>query len=143
MFLVFSIFAAICFTGGSALMKSSEGLTKFWPSAACLACFVAGAALQAMAMRGNPMGSTHIFGVGLEVALALMFGALFFSGASHFPQDWSGDLDLGGDDSPPEDRLVRFKLILPKSSRTQGGECGEIGRKAGRLLTGSRQRGVV
>ena len=77
-------------------MKSSEGLTKFWPSAACLACFVAGAALQAMAMRGNPMGSTHIFGVGLEVALALMFGALFFQEPLTFPKIGAVTLILVG-----------------------------------------------
>lgn len=96
MFLTFSIFAALCFTGGGAIMKSSEGLTKLWPSVACIACFAMGAAMQAIAMRGNPMGSTHIFVVGLEVALALGFGAIFFQEHLTFPKIGAVTLILVG-----------------------------------------------
>lgn len=96
MFLIFTIFAAICFTSGGAIMKTSEGLTKLWPSVACIACFAAGAALQAIAMRGNPMGTTHIFVVGLEVALALVFGAIFFQEHLTFPKIGAVTLILVG-----------------------------------------------
>jgi small multidrug resistance pump len=96
MFLTLSIFAALCFTSGGAMMKSSEGLTKLWPSVACIACFAAGAVLQALAMRGNPMGSTHIFVVGLEVALALVFGAMFFHEHLTFPKVGAVTLILVG-----------------------------------------------
>ena len=78
MFLAFTLLAAICFTTGGALMKTSDGLTRLWPSLGCLGVFAVGAALQALAMRGNQMGITHIFVLGLEAALALAFGAVFF-----------------------------------------------------------------
>jgi multidrug transporter EmrE-like cation transporter len=78
MFMALTILAAVFFTSGGALMKSSEGLTKLWPSILCMTCFMSGAAMQALAMRGNQMGVTHIFVLGLEAGLALFFGALFF-----------------------------------------------------------------
>jgi small multidrug resistance pump len=78
MFLALTILAAVFFTSGGALMKYSEGLTRLWPSLACMACFMSGAAMQALAMRGNQMGVTHIFVLGLEAGIALFFGALFF-----------------------------------------------------------------
>jgi len=78
MFITMTFLAAVLFTSGGALMKSSDGLTRLWPSLACLACFVGGAALQAVAMRGNQMGVTHIFVLGLEAVLALALGALLF-----------------------------------------------------------------
>ncbi len=86
MFMVFTFAAAACFTSGGALMKSADGLTKLWPSVGCLLCFMAGAALQALAMRGNQMSVTHIFVLGLEVALALAFGALFFQESLSLPK---------------------------------------------------------
>ena len=47
-------------------------------------------------MRGNPMGTTHIFVVGLEVALALMFGAIFFQEHLTFPKIGAVTLILVG-----------------------------------------------
>ncbi len=79
MFIAYAFLAAILFTSGAVFMKSAEGLTKIWPSVLCMVCFMGGAALQALAMRGNQMGVTHIFVLGLEAALALAFGAYFFS----------------------------------------------------------------
>ena len=86
MFNTLSFFAAIFFTGGGALMKYSEGLSRFWPSLLCLMCFMAGAAMQALAMRGNQMSITHIFVLGLEALLALAFGALFFKESISLPK---------------------------------------------------------
>jgi small multidrug resistance pump len=86
MFIFFTIFAAIFFTSGGVLMKYSEGLTKLWPSVACMVCFMGGATLQALAMRGNQMGVTHIFVLGLEAAIALACGAIFFSESLSWPK---------------------------------------------------------
>ena len=78
MFLSLTVLAAMFFTSGGALMKSSEGLTRLWPSFFCMICFLCGAALQALAMRGNQMSVTYIFILGLEAALALAFGSILF-----------------------------------------------------------------
>ncbi len=88
--------AAVCFTSGGALMKPAEGLTKLGPSLGFLACFAAGAALQALAMRGNAMGITHILVLGLEAVLALGMGAFFFQEALSAPKLIGVGLIVGG-----------------------------------------------
>jgi len=86
MFFVLTISAAVFFTSGGALMKHSEGLSRLWASVGCLSLFVVGAALQALAMRRTEMGTTHIFVVGVEAALALAFGLFFFREALSLPK---------------------------------------------------------
>lgn len=86
MFVVLSLLAAVCFTTGGVVMKISEGLTRFWPSVGCLLLFAGGAALQGVAMRRSEMGSTHIFVLGLEAVLALVFGFLFFKESLSLPK---------------------------------------------------------
>lgn len=77
MFIACSILAALCFTVGAVFMKHAQGMTQWLPSLICLALFMAGAALQGLAMRGNEMGVTHIFILGLEAVLALSLAALW------------------------------------------------------------------
>lgn len=76
--------AALVFSAGGYFMKLSQGLTVLGPSAAVFACFVLGAALQALAMRGASMSSTYIIVLGLEAVTAYALGVL----ALGEPQSW-------------------------------------------------------
>jgi multidrug transporter EmrE-like cation transporter len=96
MFIVLTILAAVFFTSGGALMKSSEGLTKLGFSIACLLFFVIGASFQAIAMRRAEMGTTYIFVLGLEAVLALGFGLLFFREALTVPKVGGAFLIVAG-----------------------------------------------
>ena len=73
------VLAALFFTVGGIFMKLSEGLTKFWPTTIVFILFVAGAALQALAMKREDLAVTYLVVVGLEAILAFLFGVLVFS----------------------------------------------------------------
>ena len=73
------ILAALFFTVGGVFMKLSEGLTKFWPTVIVFALFMAGAALQTLAMKREDLAVTYLWVVGLESILAFAFGVLLFS----------------------------------------------------------------
>lgn len=62
-------------------MKYSEGLTRPAPSLLMAVLFLAGASLQALAMRREDMSVAYIFVLGLESMLAFAFGALIFGEA--------------------------------------------------------------
>jgi multidrug transporter EmrE-like cation transporter len=79
LFAVTVILAALFFTVGGIFMKLSEGLTKFWPTTIVFILFVAGAALQAVAMKREDLAVTYLVVVGLEAILAFLFGVLVFS----------------------------------------------------------------
>jgi quaternary ammonium compound-resistance protein SugE len=70
--------ASVCFAAGGVFMKWSEGATRPWPSAAFFGLFLAGAALQAIAMRETGLGVAYIFVLGLEALLAFVFSAFLF-----------------------------------------------------------------
>jgi quaternary ammonium compound-resistance protein SugE len=70
--------AAACFAVGGIFMKLSAGVTRPLPIAAFLALFLAGALLQAFAMRRADLGSVYIAVLGLEAALALVFSVVLF-----------------------------------------------------------------
>jgi multidrug transporter EmrE-like cation transporter len=72
------IAAALCFAVGGVFMKSSAGLTQVWPSVLMSLLFLAGAGLQALAMRQQDMSVAYISVLGLESLLALACGALLF-----------------------------------------------------------------
>lgn len=71
--------AALLFTVGGIFMKLSEGASRPAPSAIMAGCFVAGAVLQALAMRGGDLGVVYVIVLGVEAVLAMAFGWLFFS----------------------------------------------------------------
>ena len=73
------ILAALFFTVGGIFMKLSDGLTKFWPTATVFILFLAGAALQALAMKREDLAVTYLVVVGLEAIFAFLFGVLVFS----------------------------------------------------------------
>ena len=62
-------------------MKTSAGLTRVWPSLLMSLFFLAGAALQALAMRNEDMSVAYISVLGVETLLAFAFGALVFGEA--------------------------------------------------------------
>jgi multidrug transporter EmrE-like cation transporter len=73
------ILAALFFTVGGIFMKLSDGLTKFWPTTTVFILFLAGAALQALAMKREDLAVTYLVVVGLEAIFAFLFGVLVFS----------------------------------------------------------------
>ncbi len=78
MYLFLAVMAALSFTIGGVFMKHSAGLTRLAPSVLVYLFFAAGASLQTLAMHTTGLGMTYILVLGLEAALALAFGALFF-----------------------------------------------------------------
>jgi multidrug transporter EmrE-like cation transporter len=68
--------AALCFAAGGVFMKSSAGASRPLPTIAFLLLFLAGAILQARAMRRLDMAVVYIAVLGLEAVLALGFSVL-------------------------------------------------------------------
>lgn len=73
--------AAASFTVGGIFMKLADGVRDKSAIAALLVCFATGAILQSLAMRGEDLGVTYIVVLGVEAALAFLFGWLFFAEA--------------------------------------------------------------
>lgn len=71
--------AALLFTVGGIFMKLSDGATRPVPSLIMAGCFVAGAVLQALAMRGGELGIVYVIVLGVEAVLAMAFGWVFFA----------------------------------------------------------------
>ena len=71
------VLAALAFSVGGYCMKLSHGLTRPGPSVMVFVLFGVGAALQAIAMRDQPMAVTYIAVLGLEALTAYALGALF------------------------------------------------------------------
>jgi multidrug transporter EmrE-like cation transporter len=74
--------AALAFTVGGVCMKYSEGLTQLRPSVLLGVLFLAGAALQAVAMRRADLSVAYVFVLGLESVLAFGFGVFLFGEAA-------------------------------------------------------------
>jgi len=75
---LYALAAALYVTGG-AFMKYSRGLTKLLPTLALVGCFVAGALLQAWAMKQEALGPSYVVVLGLEALLAVAAGKIFFA----------------------------------------------------------------
>ncbi len=76
--LLLSLAAAFAFALGGAYMKQSEGARVLLPTLAFCALFCGGAILQALAMRTAEMSTTYIVVLGLEAAMAVAVGAVWF-----------------------------------------------------------------
>ena len=72
MFATLAVLAALCFAVGGYFTKLSQGLTERGPTAAMFALFLAGSALQAVAMRNESMAVTYVVVLGLEAVTALL-----------------------------------------------------------------------
>lgn len=68
--------AALCFAAGGVFMKSSAGALRLSPTLAFLVLFIAGALLQARAMRRADMGVVYVAVLGLEAVFALGFAVV-------------------------------------------------------------------
>ena len=78
MYLVLALLSAVAFTVGDVFMKHSDGLTRLAPTLLVYLFFVGGASFQARAMRGAELSVTAIVVMGLEAALAIGIGLLYF-----------------------------------------------------------------
>jgi multidrug transporter EmrE-like cation transporter len=67
--------ASVCFAVGVIFMKWSDGVSRLGPAAVFFGLFLAGAALQALAMRRVDLGVAYIVVLGLEAVLASVFSA--------------------------------------------------------------------
>ena len=94
--LVLASLAALFFTVGGIFMKRADGLHNGSATAVFLMLFAAGAAIQSLAMRGAELGATYIVVLGLEAALALVFGTLLFGEPITLPKVGAVLLIVGG-----------------------------------------------
>ena len=79
---VFVVLAALSFSVGGYFMKLSDGLRQPVPTLAVFVLFLAGAALQAVAMRRAPMTMTYVIVLGLEAIVTYLLGVCFLGETS-------------------------------------------------------------
>src|ERR1700748_837908 len=60
-------------------LKYSDGLTRFWPTAATLAAIVLSFALMAVALRSLPFGTAYAVWTGIGAAGSIIVGMLLYS----------------------------------------------------------------
>ncbi len=84
--LVLASLAAFCFTVGGVFMKYADGLRNAPSTLLFLLLFGTGAALQSLAMRGAELATTYVIVLGLEAALAVVFGRVLFAEPMTLPK---------------------------------------------------------
>src|SRR5215469_2610967 len=62
-------------------LKTSEGFTRFWPSAFTVVTALGSFALLAMAMRQLPLGTSYAVWTGIGAVGAFIFGIVFMGEA--------------------------------------------------------------
>jgi quaternary ammonium compound-resistance protein SugE len=72
MFATLAVLAALCFAVGGYFTKLSLGLTVRGPTAMMFVLFLAGSALQAVAMRNESMAVTYVIVLGLEAVTGML-----------------------------------------------------------------------
>ena len=60
-------------------LKYSDGLTRFWPSAATLVAIVFSFGLMAIALKSLPFGTAYAIWTGIGAAGSILVGMLVFS----------------------------------------------------------------
>ena len=60
-------------------LKCSDGLTKFWPTAATLIAIALSFGLMAMALRSLPFGTAYAVWTGIGAAGSIVVGMLIYS----------------------------------------------------------------
>jgi quaternary ammonium compound-resistance protein SugE len=60
-------------------LKYSDGLTRFWPTAATVVAIVASFALMALALRSLPFGTAYAVWTGIGAAGSIIVGMVIFS----------------------------------------------------------------
>ncbi len=75
-----ALFAAGLLEVGWALgLKYSDGLTRFWPTAATLAAIALSFALMAVALRSLPFGTAYAVWTGIGAVGSIIAGMLLYS----------------------------------------------------------------
>ena len=75
-----ALFAAGLLEIGWALgLKHSDGLTRFWPTAATLVAILLSFGLMALALRSLPFGTAYAVWTGIGAAGSIIVGMLIFS----------------------------------------------------------------
>ncbi len=76
----FALLAAGLLEIGWALcLKYSDGLTRFWPTAATVLAIVLSFALMAVALKSLPFGTAYAVWTGIGAAGSIIVGMLLFS----------------------------------------------------------------
>lgn len=70
--------ASVAFGCGGAFMKSADGLSRPWPSAAVVASFLVGAVLLARAVRTEGLAVAYTMGLGVEAVVTLVLARYVF-----------------------------------------------------------------
>lgn len=60
-------------------LKYSDGLTRFWPTAATVVAIVLSFALMALALRSLPFGTAYAVWTGIGAAGSIVVGMVIFS----------------------------------------------------------------
>ena len=60
-------------------LKYSDGLTRFWPSAATVVAILASFSLMALALRSLPFGTAYAVWTGIGAAGSIIVGMVIFS----------------------------------------------------------------
>jgi len=60
-------------------LKYSDGLTRFWPTAATMVAILASFALMALALRSLPFGTAYAVWTGIGAAGSIIVGMVIFS----------------------------------------------------------------
>jgi quaternary ammonium compound-resistance protein SugE len=60
-------------------LKYSDGLTRFWPTAATLVAILLSFALMALALRSLPFGTAYAVWTGIGTAGSILVGILIYS----------------------------------------------------------------
>ena len=75
-----ALFAAGLLEIGWALgLKYSDGLTRFWPTAASLVAILLSGGLMALALRSLPFGTAYAVWTGIGAAGSILLGIVIYS----------------------------------------------------------------
>lgn len=66
------------FSVGGIFMKSSDGLTRLWPSVSLVVLFIVGAVMLALAVRSQGLSVAYTAGLGVEAVIAVGLGRYLF-----------------------------------------------------------------
>jgi multidrug transporter EmrE-like cation transporter len=94
--LFYVVLAAVSFAVGGLFMKYSAGATRPIPTLVFAGLFIAGALLQAKAMRRADMGPVYVAVLGLEAVAALLLSAFVLHEHLSWPRLAAVCLIIGG-----------------------------------------------
>lgn len=72
------VVASVAFGVGGAFMKTSDGFSRFWPSAAVVSLFVCGSILLARAVQQQGLSVAYVVGLGIEAVVSITIGRYVF-----------------------------------------------------------------